>query len=309
MIRKVKYRYKNFGLVLSFIFVTLFGITEAYSLLGVPEVEKRPVSFLEKLIYEKVNEVRKEYNLPRLEWADDVADVARKHSEDMGIRGYFAHEDKKGELVSERLAKEGIVFTVSAENIFKCTNYPDVVEEAVRGWMESPGHRENILNDEVTETGVGIYKVRDEDEYYITQNFIKRALKFIPLPKPLSEKKIGQILNIVRDTISEATHNYRNPTSSLLKDRIFKKLRSYGITVEKDFIVEGFLKDSPALRLKVDLRVERGMIINFTNKKFEEDKRVFSQLINPKGYSAVILIRPTGKRIEYLLIKSGGGSH
>jgi uncharacterized protein YkwD len=185
----IKNRRKNWKLIVVFIvFAVACSRVEVYSLFGFPQVEDRPLPLLEKLIYEEVNDIRRQHRLPELQWASDVAYVARQHSEDMGIKGYFSHENKKGEMVNERLAKEGIVFTVSAENIFKCGNYPDVVEESVRGWMDSPGHRENILNEQITETGVGIYKVEGEDEYYITQNFIKRALKFIPASQHLTEK-------------------------------------------------------------------------------------------------------------------------
>ncbi len=160
----MRFLYKKIGcwLIISVIFLTTLDTANTYSLFKSQEFEKRPISLLENLIYEKVNEERIKYNLPELEWTSDVAEVARKHSEDMGIKGYFAHENKEGKLVSERLEKNGIVFTVSAENIFKCENYPDVVEEAVEGWMVSPGHRENILSKDVTETGVGIYKVNGQ---------------------------------------------------------------------------------------------------------------------------------------------------
>ncbi len=78
---------------------------------------------------------------------------------------------------------------------------------------------------------------------------------------------------------------------------------SFGIPVKRDFIVEGFLKDSPVLKLKVDLKVSNGLIVYFTDRKPEDDKELFSKLISPQGYSAVILIHTAGERIEYLLIR------
>ncbi len=279
----------------------LLCTTGAFSLFESQEFEKRPVSFLEKLIYAKVNEERTKNNLPALQWTSDVADVARKHSEDMGIKEYFAHENKEGEMVSGRLEENGIVFNIASENIFQCENYLDVVEGAVKGWMASPGHRENILNNEVTETGVGVYRVEGKNEYYITQNFIKRALKFVPSPSKLSEEEIVKIFNIVQRTIENSDYNDRN---SPLKDRIYRELRSFGITVEQNSTVEGFLRDASALSLKVDLIVNNGLIINFTNKDFEDDKEVFSQLVNPQSYSAVILVREVEGKIQYFLIKS-----
>ncbi len=277
----------------------VFGNAKVFSFFRTQPVETRPISFLERLIYDRVNEERFKHNLPKLEWSSDITEVARKHSEDMAIKGYFAHENKEGELVSERLEKAGIVFTVSAENLFNCENYQDVAEESVRGWMQSQGHRENILNDRVEEAGVGIYKVNGRNQYYITQNFIKRALEFTPLPSKLSEKEIDKIFNMVKDAITGS--DYRNLP---LKEKIVRKLLNSNISVKRNFTVKGFLKEYPQLKMKVDLMAGNGFIINFTDKGLEDEKKSFSQLITPKGYSAVVLIRTTKKRIGYLLIKA-----
>jgi len=277
----------------------VFGNIKVFSFFRTEPVETRSISFLERLIYDRVNEERFKHNLPKLEWSSDITEVARKHSQDMAIKGYFAHENKEGELVGERLEKDGIVFTVSAENLFKCLNYQDVAEESVRGWMQSPGHRKNILNVQVEEAGVGVYKVNGEDEYYITQNFIKRALGFVPLPSKLSEDEIDKIFNMVKDAIKSS--DYRNIA---LKKRLSKEFINANIPVKRDFVVEGFLGNSPALKLKIDLMVGNGFIIDFTDKGLEDEKGSFSQLITSQGYSAVVLIRIVEKRIEYLLIKA-----
>ncbi|MDD5455324.1 MAG: CAP domain-containing protein [Candidatus Ratteibacteria bacterium] len=274
--------------------VALFKITKEN-----PKIETRPIPLLERLIYERVNEERAKYNLLKLQWASDVAEVARKHSEDMALREYFAHENKWGESTKERLEKAGIVFTVSAENLFKCENYPDVVEESIKGWMESPGHRENILNDKVEETGLGIYKVSGKDEYYITQNFIKRALKFVPLPTKLSEEEINKIFNLIKEAITSP-----DDRNFSLKDRILKKFINSGIPIKKDFIIEGFWGNSPALKLKADLIIDNGFIVNFTDIELEEEKENFARFITSQGYSAIVLIRATKEKIEYVLIKS-----
>lgn len=286
-------------IVLSTLVLLVFLQSRAAAFLKTPKFETRPVSFLEKLVHERVNEERFKYNLPKLEWASDVAEVARRHSEDMALKGYFAHENKEGEIIGERLEKAGIVFTVSAENLFKCENYPDVVEESVIGWMQSPGHRENILNDKVEEAGVGVYKVSGKNEYYITQNFIKRALKFIPAPSKLSEEEITKIFNIVKDAITGS--DYRNLS---LKERIVRKLINSNISVKRDFVIRGFSREYPQLQMKVDLMVNNGFIVDFTDRGLEDEKETFGQLITSQGYSAIVLIRSSKEKIEYILIKS-----
>ena len=291
---------EKFALLLLVVLISIFSIGRAYPFFWEEEYEERPTRLLEQLIYERVNEERARYHLPALKWTSDVAGVARRHSQDMAVKGYFAHKNKEGEMISERLENAGIVFTIASENIFKCVNYPDIVEESVLGWMESSGHRENILNDTVVETGVGVYKANKGNEYYITQNFIKRALKFIPAPSKLSQKEVDKIFDIVRRTIERTKYNYRETP---LKNRILKELISFGIPVEKDLYIQGFLKESVELKLKADFVVKGGLIINFTNRELEADKDLFSRLINPQSYSAVILINETGEKIQYLLMR------
>lgn len=51
------------------------------------------------------------------------------------------------------------------------TNLPQPVGDAVQGWMESQGHRENILRPEFRETGIGVW--RTGNTYYFTQLFMQ----------------------------------------------------------------------------------------------------------------------------------------
>jgi uncharacterized protein YkwD len=273
--------------------VAFWGFTEK-----TPKIETRPVALLEKIVHGRVNDERLKHNLTTLQWAEDVAEVARKHSQDMALKEYFAHENKESELVAERLEKAGIAFAVSAENLFKCENYPDIVEESVTGWMQSPGHRENILNDQVEEAGIGIYKVSGKDEYYITQDFIKRALKFVPTPSELSEQRIIEIFNITKNAIIDS--DYRTLS---LKERIVKKLITSGVSVKRDIIIKGFLKENLQMRMKVDLIADNGFIIHLTGNPPEQEKETFGKFITSQGYSAILLIRITKEKVEYVLIK------
>lgn len=285
--------------------ILLSGIflgVNAFPWLETSKTEKRPVSVLEELIYLRVNNIRRKHEFPALKWTSDVAEVARRHSEDMARKGYFAHQNREGELVPDRLKKAGIAFTVSGENIFKCLNYPDAVEKAIEGWMASPGHRANILNKEVTETGVGIFKVKDKSEYYITQNFIKRAIRLFPSPSTMADQKIDEILTIVRDSITKASKR-RKSSPSWLKKEIYRGLKSSGFPVEKDFLIEGFLKDQSGLERRVDMVVNRGLIIHFTDRELKTESEKYNKLIHPMGYSAAILIRMNRRRIECQLLR------
>lgn len=78
--------------------------------------------------------------------------AAQAHSTDMATRGFFAHESPSGASVSDRVTAAGYSYSVVAENIAAGQRTPD---DVVAGWMDSPGHRANILNPEVRQVGVG----------------------------------------------------------------------------------------------------------------------------------------------------------
>lgn len=81
-----------------------------------------------------------------------LRDLARAHSNDMADRGYFAHDTPEGKTPWDR-AKAADVTYLAAENIARGQPTPEAVMEA---WMNSPGHRANILNCEFDKLGVGV---------------------------------------------------------------------------------------------------------------------------------------------------------
>lgn len=107
------------------------------------------------------NEERAERGVPPLCWSEDPAAAATAHSEDMMERGFFAHETPEGITPADRTLSSGYDSSFIAENIqihhmsvgFE-PNMKDL-EEVVRGWMESPGHRRNLLDPELHEVGIG----------------------------------------------------------------------------------------------------------------------------------------------------------
>ncbi|GLZ78102.1 hypothetical protein Afil01_29090 [Actinorhabdospora filicis] len=79
--------------------------------------------------------------------------AAQYHANDMAERDYFAHDSPEGRSAGDRLDAAGYAWRGWGENIFKG---PRTAEDAVRGWMDSPGHRANILNCDFKEIGVGV---------------------------------------------------------------------------------------------------------------------------------------------------------
>lgn len=96
----------------------------------------------------------------RLVWA------SRAHSRDMANRSYFDHYSPEGQNPFERMEGRGMQFSRAAENIA----FAPTMGIAHLGWMNSKGHRQNILNAEFSHGGVGV--VRTEEGYLLTGLFL-----------------------------------------------------------------------------------------------------------------------------------------
>ena len=125
---------------------------------------------MEKEVLALVNSVRAENGLNALSWAEDVANVARAHSSDMINRSFFSHTNPDGLSPFDRLRNSGISCGTAAENIAYGQRS---ASEVMNSWMNSSGHRANILNKNVTEIGVGAIKNKNGTIYW-TQMFISR---------------------------------------------------------------------------------------------------------------------------------------
>lgn len=119
-------------------------------------------------VFELTNQERVKAGLLPLEWSDSLAAVALAHSKDMAIRGFFDHTNPDGLSPFDRMKNAGISYRRAAENIAAGQQSPEAV---VNGWMNSSGHRANILNPQLTHLGVGYYAGGSYGSYW-TQCFI-----------------------------------------------------------------------------------------------------------------------------------------
>ncbi|HEU4752520.1 MAG TPA: CAP domain-containing protein, partial [Armatimonadota bacterium] len=93
------------------------------------------------------------------------------HSRLMAARGIFEHELPGEATFPQRIQGAGLRYGMIGENIYKSVNIAEPVPTAIKGWMNSPGHRKNILTPGYTETGVGVWKTGRT--YYFTQDFFR----------------------------------------------------------------------------------------------------------------------------------------
>ncbi len=152
---------------------------------------------IEYLVHELTNQERIDHGLSQLVFDPEITQVARGHSSDMAEREYFAHETPEGLTPTDRAAEKEyscqkivglLIYSGIAENIFQghlfdsyytingeITSYEWITEEdiaktTVDGWMNSPGHRENILTEVFDREGIGV-EITQDHKVYVTQNF------------------------------------------------------------------------------------------------------------------------------------------
>lgn len=126
---------------------------------------------MEEQIWQQINTIRQQQGLSELRYNDNLASVARKYSQKMADRNFFSHTSPDGDSVADRVRAAKIFYWMVGENLFRSSNIPQPVPAAVEGWMNSPGHRANILRSEYRETGIGLWRVGNS--YWITQIFLR----------------------------------------------------------------------------------------------------------------------------------------
>ena len=127
----------------------------------------------EMQIHYLVNNERRRKGLSDLYWDNALASMARAFSRQMARESFFSHFDRNGKSVVDRARQSNIIgWSKIAENLFYCQGADQFDSIAVRGWMNSSGHRRNILDREFNETGIGVAQTRD-GRTYVTQVFIR----------------------------------------------------------------------------------------------------------------------------------------
>jgi len=135
-------------------FFTIQTEEEDYIELNYTVTEPEIAPDLEKEMLALVNEERRNRGLPELVMDNTLRDVARDHSVDMFQRGYFAHVDAEGVTPFDRMRAGGVTYIYAGENLA----IAPTVSMAHQGLMDSPGHKENILNPSFRRVGIGAAK-------------------------------------------------------------------------------------------------------------------------------------------------------
>ncbi|MGO4888845.1 CAP domain-containing protein [Anaerobacillus sp. MEB173] len=131
------------------------------------EQQQSALSQFELRVVELTNAERAKHGLAPLQVDEQLSKVARQKSIDMKQNNYFAHQSPTYGSPFDMMNQFGVQYRSAAENIAMGQRSP---EEVVNAWMNSSGHRQNILNSGFTHIGVG----HAAEGNYWTQMFISK---------------------------------------------------------------------------------------------------------------------------------------
>jgi uncharacterized protein YkwD len=125
-----------------------------------------PTTTLEKSVFEQINQYRLSQGLPKLTLNASITKQARIHSRNMaGGKVPFSHQG-----FEKRVSAIPLIYNSAAENVAYNLGYSDPANEAVIGWLNSPGHLKNVKG-RYNLTGIGV-AANEKGEVYLTQIFL-----------------------------------------------------------------------------------------------------------------------------------------
>jgi uncharacterized protein YkwD len=177
-----------------------------------------PSTILELDLLNKTNAARAENGLPALQADETLALAARHHALEMVTLNYFSHQSPTPESATppDRIARAGSPFVAVGENIAKMPpmTVASLASQTVDGWMNSPGHRANILQAAYTHVGFGI--AQDAQGYtYVVQNFAVEPFTVRTVDvRQKSQASYLVVLDVTLPQPSTAVFAYGNAKSS-----------------------------------------------------------------------------------------------
>lgn len=162
---------------------------------------------VEQKIIELTNSARSEQKLGEVHANAQLTTAARAYAQYLASNNQFSHE-ADGRKASDRIGAAGYDWCTVGENLASLLDSagfqtPDLARKSVEGWLNSPGHRQNMLAPFVTEIGVGVVKAPDKNPKYI-------AVQLFARPKSLAYA--FQISNTTKETV---TYTFNGETQAV----------------------------------------------------------------------------------------------
>ncbi len=146
-------------------------------------------SLTEEGVVQLTNEQREISGLPPLRVNAQLQESARQKLQDMLSHQYFSHESPSGKGVGDFMDEAGYEFILAGENLALGDFKDD--QDLVQGWMDSEGHRKNILNEDYQEIGVAVMKgIYEGRETWLAVQHFGLPLSACPSPDDSTKKQI-----------------------------------------------------------------------------------------------------------------------
>ena len=118
------------------------------------------------------NQARQARGLNSLTFSYQLGQAAQSYAEEMATQNFFSHTGKNGSTLGSRIGATGYQYSAAGENLAAGQS---TALSVFQGWMNSEGHRANILNDRFTEVGFGLFDSTGSSDYglYWVQKFGK----------------------------------------------------------------------------------------------------------------------------------------
>jgi uncharacterized protein YkwD len=162
----------------------LYVMMTAALLVGAAADEPRDT--VESEMRDAQNRERKQEGRPPLNLSDTLSNVAKLHAKDMATHGKLDHKGSDGSSVGERIKRKDYRWTRVGENVARGQKS---VEEVVKVWMKSAGHRANILGD-FTELGAGYFDDENGQRYWC-------SVYATPMPRFKPDEAAAAVTNLI----------------------------------------------------------------------------------------------------------------
>lgn len=178
-------------------------------------VERVPQPAKAEELFAMANATRAQEGRRRLEWDEALAEAAMKHCLRMAAEGPISHRYSGEADLTERAGLAGAHFSLIEENI-AVGSYPARIHQ---GWLESQGHRENLLNPEINRVGIAV--VASQGVLFAVADYAKSVQV---LTQTEVESKVGGLLRAAGLAVK------RDSTDARASCRMDRGIQSAGAT-------------------------------------------------------------------------------
>jgi hypothetical protein len=169
-------------------------VIQMLGLAGAAQAPAAAVSPPEQELFKMLNMERENARVEKLQWDDNLAQAAQAHAQKLAANRALSHQFPGEQELEQRVGAEGARFNAVAENVAVA----DTVEEAHLALMNSPGHRDNIMNPRYNAVGIAIKLF--ENKLYVTEDFVH-------LVPAYSEQQFREALVAAFNRARQAHHN------------------------------------------------------------------------------------------------------